>query len=308
MALNDSLAARLGRVAVFYGGTSAEREVSLKSGKAVIDALQRAGVAVLPIDITERTMKTFAAGSCDRVFLALHGRGGEDGTIQGYLATLGLPYTGSGVLASSLAMDKVRTKLLWASCGLPTPGHTLLSSANLVEAYQRLGPVICVKPAHEGSSIGVEKVVDADQLQKAFSRAERFDQDVMAETWIQGKEFTVAILDGQALPVIGLSTDHTFYDYQAKYLSVDTRYQLPSGLTEREESDMQQLSLEAFDAVGCTGWGRVDVIQDEQGKSWLLEVNTIPGMTDHSLVPMAAAHQDISFDDLVLKILETTLA
>ncbi|PID42958.1 MAG: D-alanine--D-alanine ligase [Proteobacteria bacterium] len=305
--MKQQLIDRLGRVAVFYGGTSAEREVSLNSGKAVVDALKRAGVDVLPVEVNEGTMNEFEADFCDRVFLALHGRGGEDGTIQGYLDTLGVPYTGSGVLASSLAMDKIRTKLIWLSRGLPTPDFAMLTSGNLLDNYQRLGPVVCVKPAHEGSSIGVEKVCDTDEMKKAFSQAEKFDQEVMAETWVQGREFTVAILDGQALPVIGLSTDHTLYDYQAKYVSDDTRYQLPAGLGESEERDMQRLSLEAFEAVGCEGWGRVDVMQDEQGKSWLLEVNTIPGMTDHSLVPMAAAHQGISFDALVLKILESTL-
>jgi D-alanine-D-alanine ligase len=299
---------RLGKVAVFFGGDSAEREVSLKSGGAVFDALKRQGVDVISVDAKRDVISKFDFSTIDRVFLALHGRGGEDGTIQGYLETLGVPYTGSGVQASSLAMDKVRTKRLWLGQQLPTPAfYTLNENTDWEDVYNELGPEICVKPAHEGSSIGVEKVTSVEQMRLAFEKAREMDSEVLAEKWVSGPEFTVAILDGAALPVIGLSTDNQFYDYDAKYLSNETQYLLPSGLSEEKESEIKKLAVTAFNSVGCNAWGRVDVMTDEKGEFWLLEVNTIPGMTDHSLVPMAANESGIVFDDLVLKIIATTI-
>ncbi|MCG8612987.1 MAG: D-alanine--D-alanine ligase [Pseudomonadales bacterium] len=301
------LVAKAGRVALFFGGQSAERAVSLNSGQAVAAALERLEIEHLMIDTGDVFPGPEVLKDVDRVFLALHGRGGEDGTIQGYLESLQIPYTGSGVMASALAMDKVRTKQLWRGLELPTPDFCVLSeSEDWVSVMQRLGPVICVKPAHEGSSIGVQKVKSVAELQAAFMASAALDTEVIAETWVEGPEYTVGILSEGALPVIGLSTDHVFYDYDAKYLSDDTRYLLPSGLSQEEELALQQLSLDAFNAVGCKGWGRVDVMRDQDGRFWLLEVNTIPGMTDHSLTPMAAQAAGVDFNELVLRILTSS--
>lgn len=295
---------QFGKVAVLYGGTSAERKVSLKSGAAVLEALRGAGVDAYGIDAGADLAEQLIANRPDRVFIALHGRGGEDGSLQGLLESLKLPYTGSGVMASALGMDKLRTKLVWRSLGLSTPEHALLRDHSDCPAIiESLGTPLIVKPVHEGSSIGMAKVNSLAELQQACTDARAYDDQTLVEQWISGAEFTVAILDGRALPAIRLSTPHTFYDYDAKYLANDTRYQCPCGLPEEKETELAELCLQAFNAVGCRGWGRVDVMQDETGQFYLLEVNTVPGMTDHSLVPMAAAAAGLTFTDLVLAIL-----
>ncbi|PAU88492.1 D-alanine--D-alanine ligase [Pseudomonas sp. WN033] len=294
----------LGRVAVLYGGHSAEREVSLKSGKAVLEALKGAGVDAYGIDAGDDLAQRLIAERPDRVFIALHGRGGEDGSLQGLLESLKLPYTGSGVMASALGMDKLRTKLVWQSLGLPTPPYAVLTDeAECAAIVERLGAPLIIKPIHEGSSIGMAKVDSEAALRSAWQAARQYDDVALVEQWITGAEFTVAILDGQALPAIRLQTPHTFYDYDAKYLANDTQYICPCGLPADKEAELAELCLKAFNAVGCHGWGRVDVMQDQTGQFYLLEVNTVPGMTDHSLVPMAAKAAGKSFTDLVLAIL-----
>ncbi|TKA93497.1 D-alanine--D-alanine ligase [Halopseudomonas bauzanensis] len=293
-----------GRVAVLYGGTSAEREVSLKSGTAVLAALQGAGVNAFGIDAGADLAERLIAERPDRVFIALHGRGGEDGSLQGLLECLQLPYTGSGVMASALGMDKLRTKQVWQSLGLPTPAYAVLRDEQECAAVvERLGTPLIIKPIHEGSSIGMAKVHSLDELKAAWQQALKYDDVALVEQWVTGAEFTVGILDGQALPAIRLSTPNTFYDYQAKYLANDTQYQCPCGLPPEREAELAELCLQAFSAVGCRGWGRVDLMQDSDGNFYLLEVNTSPGMTDHSLVPMAAAAAGLSFTDLALAIL-----
>ena len=309
--ITDQQKKEFGRVAVFCGGTSAERAVSLDSGKAVTDALCSAGVDAFLVDTQSGMHDVMARHSFDRVFLALHGRGGEDGTIQGYLTCLGIPFTGSGVLSSALAMDKYKTKLVWQSLGLPTPESFILESdlnEEQVRRAERMGYPLCVKPVSEGSSIGVFKVQNLDELTEACASANQHQAPVLVEKWVEGKEFTIGILDRRQLPVIGLFTNHVFYDYDAKYIANDTGYLLPSGLSDEEEAAMQQLAMQAYDAVGCNGWGRVDVMKDAAGKVWLLEVNTTPGMTSHSLVPMAAKHVGISFPELVVDILRSSLS
>ncbi|MFA5678279.1 MAG: D-alanine--D-alanine ligase [Pseudomonas sp.] len=293
-----------GRVAVLYGGTSAEREVSLKSGAAVLAALQGAGVDAFGIDAGADLPERLIAERPDRVFIALHGRGGEDGSLQGMLECLQIPYTGSGVMASALGMDKLRTKQVWQSIGLPTPAYAVLrDESECAAVVEQLGTPLIIKPIHEGSSIGMAKVHSLAELQSAWQEAQKYDDVALVEQWITGAEFTVGILDRKALPAIRLSTPNTFYDYQAKYLASDTQYQCPCGLSEEREAELADLCLRAFDAVGCRGWGRVDVMQDSDGSFYLLEVNTAPGMTDHSLVPMAAAAAGLNFTDLVLAIL-----
>ena len=293
-----------GRVAVLYGGTSAEREVSLKSGAAVLAALQGAGVDAFGIDAGDDLVERLIAERPDGVFIALHGRGGEDGSLQGLLECLQIPYTGSGVMASALGMDKLRTKQVWQSIGLPTPAYAVLrDAAECAGVVEQLGTPLIIKPIHEGSSIGMAKVHSLEELQAAWKEARKYDDIALVEQWITGAEFTVGILDRQVLPAIRLSTPNTFYDYQAKYLASDTQYQCPCGLSEEREAELAEICLRAFDAVGCRGWGRVDVMQDGNGTFYLLEVNTAPGMTDHSLVPMAAAANGLSFTDLVLAIL-----
>lgn len=293
-----------GRVTVLYGGMSAEREVSLKSGAAVLAALQSAGVDAYGIDAGEDLAARLIAERPDRVFIALHGRGGEDGSLQGLLECLRLPYTGSGVMASALAMDKLRTKQVWQSLGLPTPAYAVLrSEQECVGVVERLGTPLISKPIHEGSSIGMARVDSLADLQQAWQQARQYDDVVLVEQWITGAEFTVSILDGKVLPAIRLSTPNIFYDYDAKYLASDTTYQCPCGLSPEREAELAELCLRAFDAVGCHGWGRVDVMQDADGNFYLLEVNTSPGMTDHSLVPMAAMAAGMTFTDLVLAIL-----
>ena len=298
-----------GKVAVLFGGYSAEREVSLNSGKAVLAALQGAGVDADGFDPAHREVSELMG--YDRAFIVLHGRGGEDGQIQGLLEWLRIPYTGSGVLASALGMDKARTKQLWLGCQLPTADYRLLTAeSDFAAVVAQLGLPLIIKPVHEGSSIGMSKVSQADELAAAYRAASQHDAVVMAERWITGREFTVVILAGQALPVIRLQPpdDVAFYDYEAKYLRNDTTYGIPSGLSVAEEAELQQLAVRAFNAVGATGWGRIDAMQDEQGRFWLLEVNTVPGMTDHSLVPMAAAATGLSFPQLCLSILSQTLS
>lgn len=293
-----------GRVAVLFGGKSAEREVSLKSGGAVLDALLSAGVDAFGIDVGDDLLQRLSGKKIDRAFIVLHGRGGEDGSMQGLLECLGIPYTGSGVLASALAMDKLRTKQIWSSLNLPTPVHAVLSNEDdCICAATELGFPLIVKPAHEGSSIGMAKVSDTEQLIAAWKTASTYDSNVLVEQWIEGPEFTVACLCGQVLPPIGLGTPHSFYDYDAKYLADDTQYRIPSGLNSAQQQELETLTLRACEAVGVTGWARTDIMQDAKGKFWLLEVNTVPGMTDHSLVPMAARAAGLDFQQLVLAIL-----
>lgn len=299
---------RFGRVAVLYGGTSAEREVSLKSGAAVLGALQQAGVDAHGIDVGPDVLEQLVRGGYDRAFNILHGRGGEDGCIQGLLEYAAIPYTGSGVLASALAMDKLRTKQVWSALGLPTPRHaSLASAADCHSAAEQLGFPLMVKPSQEGSSIGMAKVNNLEQLLVAWQQAQEYDSNVLVEQYVSGPEFTVAMLDGEILPPIRLLTNHDFYDFEAKYLSDDTSYQIPSGLSADKEQQLRTLTARACVALGVTGWGRADVMQDEKGDFWLLEVNTVPGMTDHSLVPMAARAAGLGFEQLVLRVLATTL-
>ncbi len=296
-----------GRVAVLMGGTSAEREVSLKSGAAVHAALERRGVETVAIDAGEQVIRQIEQSGCDRVFIALHGRGGEDGVIQGALETMGMPYTGSGVLASALGMDKLRTKRIWQGAGLPTPDCAQLNDGfDAEDIVARLGLPLIIKPVHEGSSIGMSKVDTADALETAWRQAARYDSEVIAEQWIDGNEYTVAIVAAEALPAICLQTPHSFYDYAAKYQADTTEYLCPCGLGQGDEQMLQRLAQQAFDAVGAWGWGRVDAMRDRHGQYWLIEVNTIPGMTDHSLVPMAARAAGIDFDELVWRILESS--
>ena len=298
-----------GRVAVLYGGKSAEREVSLKSGAAVLAALQSAGVDAFGIDVDDRLLTRLSSERIDRAFIVLHGRGGEDGSMQGLLECAGIPYTGSGILASALAMDKLRTKQVWQSLGLPTPRHAVLASeADCRAAADGLGFPLIVKPAHEGSSIGMAKGAGIDELIAAWRAASLYDSQVLVEQWIQGPEFTIATLRGKVLPPIGLGTPHTFYDYDAKYVANDTQYRIPCGLDAAKEQELKDLSARACEAVGIQGWARVDVMQDNSGAFWLLEVNTVPGMTDHSLVPMAARAAGLDFQQLVLAILDAGMA
>ena len=246
--------------------------------------------------------------SLTRVLIMLHGPGGEDGSLQGALQFLGLPYTGSGVFASALAMDKLHSKQFWQGVGLPTAKFAVLNdSTDWQETLDALGGVVMVKPSHEGSSLGMTRADSAAELKKAWVEAAALDSSVIAEQWISGAEYTVALLDGEVLPPIRLETDHSFYDYNAKYLADDTRYLCPCGLDRDREAELKALALAAFNSLGCSGWGRVDVMCDQTGAFQLLEVNTVPGMTDHSLVPMAAKAAGYSFDELVLKILDTSL-
>ena len=294
-----------GKVAVLLGGRSAEREVSLRSGGMVLGALRNRGVDAHPFDPQQRDLAALIAEKLDRVFIALHGRYGEDGTIQGALELLGIPYTGSGVLASALAMDKWRTKLVWQAAGIPTPRYELLTAeTDLKAVVARLGLPLMVKPANEGSSIGMSKVRVGAGLEEAYALAANYDSVVLAEQFIEGIELTAAVLGGEALPLIKLETPREFYDYDAKYSAKDTRYIIPCGLAAGAEAAVRRQVLAAFGALGCRGWGRVDLMLDAAGKPWFIEANTSPGMTDHSLVPMAARHTGLSFEDLVLRILE----
>ena len=294
-----------GKVAVLFGGRSAEREVSLKSGAAVLQALLRSGVDAHPFDPAVQNVQALADDGFDRAFIALHGRYGEDGTVQGALELLGIPYTGSGVMASALGMDKWRSKMVWQAGGLPIPDYALLDEHSDWEGVARqLGLPLFVKPANEGSSVGISKVKAAAELPAAYREAARHDPLVLAERFIGGGEYTVAILGARALPVIKIEPANEFYDYEAKYLRDNTRYLCPSGLSAEREAEMQGLAKRAFALIGGRGWGRVDFLASEGGKSYLLEANTSPGMTDHSLVPMAARQAGMSFEQLVLRILE----
>jgi len=294
-----------GKVGVLLGGLSNEREISLKSGNAVLAAMQRQGIDAHAFDPREQGIDALLEQRFDRVFIALHGRYGEDGTIQGTLETLGIPYTGSGVMASALALDKWRTKLIWQASDIPTPRYAMLDArSDFAAIAAKLGLPLIVKPASEGSTIGLSKVTDAGKLADAYELAAKHDRLVLAEQFIAGAELTAAILDETPLPLIRIEAAGGFYDYEAKYFRDDTRYHCPCGLPAAQEQAIQAAALEAYRAVGCSGWGRVDVMLDETGKPWFLEVNTIPGMTDHSLVPMAARAYGLSFDDLVLQILE----
>ena len=294
-----------GKVAVMMGGKSAEREVSLKSGAAVLAALRSCGVDAHSFDPRDKPLEALHAEGFQRVFIALHGRGGEDGTLQGALDLLALPYTGSGVLASALAMDKWRSKLVWQASGLPVPEYLVLDAASdFAAAEARLGLPLFVKPSNEGSSIGISKVKRAGELRAAYELAAGFDSCVIAERYLRGGEFTVGILAGHALPVIRIVPATEFYDYEAKYLRDDTEYRIPSGLGDEREREMRDLALRAFAALGGRGWGRMDLMLDEAGRMFCLEANTSPGMTDHSLVPMAAKSAGIPFTQLVVKLLE----
>ncbi len=298
-----------GKVAVLMGGNSAEREVSLKSGTAVLAALQRRGVNAHGIDAQDyaTVLARLRSETFDRVFIALHGRGGEDGTLQGALELLGLPYTGSGVLASSLAMDKWRTKLVWQAAGLPVGDYLLLNAnSNPADVVARLGLPLFVKPAREGSSIGVTKVKRAEDLLAAYHEAAKYDEMVLAERLLEGKEVNFPILGDQVLPSIHIEPATEFYDYQAKYFRDDTRYHCP-GLSPADEQRLRDQVLHAFHVLGCSGWGRMDVFVSNDGKLYFLEMNTVPGMTDHSLVPMGARAAGIDFDELVWRILQTSV-
>ncbi|MBI4005404.1 MAG: D-alanine--D-alanine ligase [Gammaproteobacteria bacterium] len=297
-----------GKVAVMMGGLSAEREISLESGQAVLAALKRKGVNAHAVDVQHDVMTKLDSGNFDRVFIALHGRGGEDGVIQGALDTLRLPYTGSSVLGSALAMDKCRSKRLWLNHGLPTPAFKELDRcSDWKEVCDDLGLPLMVKPVREGSSFGASKVTRAIDLEQAWQKATEFDQRVMAECWIEGTEYTVPILGESVLPIIRLETPREFYDYQAKYVEETTQYICPCGLGVKREKQLGILAMNAFKALGASGWGRIDLIVDKEDQPWLLEANTIPGMTSHSLVPMAAKQAGMTFDDLVIQILNTSM-
>lgn len=296
-----------GKIAVLMGGRSAERDVSLKSGAAVMAALQKSGIDAQAFDPAECDLHDLLAREFDRVFIALHGRYGEDGTVQGALELMGIPYTGSGVMASAIALDKWRSKMIWQAAGLPIPEYEALTGPTDWSALaDHLDLPLFVKPANEGSSVGISKVRTVAELPAAYATAARHDKVVLAESFISGGEYTVAILGGQALPVIKIEPANEFYDYEAKYLRDDTRYLCPCGLSAADEAEMQRLALQAFALIGGEGWGRVDFLRGaEDGKAYVLEANTSPGMTDHSLVPMAARQAGISFEQLVLRILET---
>ncbi len=294
-----------GKVAVLFGGRSAEREISLMSGGAVLQALQRAGVDAHAFDPAQRDVLELKREGFRRVFIALHGRYGEDGTVQGALELMGIPYTGSGVMASALAMDKVRTKMVWVACGLPTPKwRELAADSDWTEVARTLGMPLIVKPVREGSTLGLTKVTRAEQLPEAHALAERYDAMVLAEEFVEGTELTGAFLGDRALPLVRIEAPEGKYDYQNKYFSDDTRYFCPSGLDPSDEQLIQRMVLRAADALGCRGWGRADLIRRGDGSVSLLEMNTSPGMTGHSLVPMAAKVAGIDFDALVLRILE----
>jgi D-alanine-D-alanine ligase len=305
---NQRLIKKLGKVAVLMGGNSAERAISLKSGRAVTKALQNVGVDARGCDVTSVSQLNKIAENYDRAFIALHGRWGEDGGVQAVLEALKLPYTGSGMTASALAMDKLRTKWLWKGVGLPTPPFKRVSwtSPLVLSEFDLSFPVI-VKPSHEGSSIGMRKVNDLSELQAAVAFAQQYDEEVLIEQWIEGREFTCAVVDGEALPLIELKTDHDFYDFDAKYQSSSTQYICPCDLPEDLQAHIQRVVLEAFDVIGARHWGRVDLMLDKNDQAWLIEVNTVPGMTDHSLVPMAAKAMGMDFDQLVLTLLTLTL-
>jgi D-alanine-D-alanine ligase len=294
-----------GKVAVLLGGRSAEREISLQSGNAVLKALRRRGVDAHPFDPVDQPMEEILKQGFNVAYIALHGRYGEDGTVQGALELMGLPYTGSGVLASALAIDKWRTKLLWQAVGINSPHYVMLNAESDFEmVVKELGLPLIVKPSREGSTIGLYKVMSAEELPDVYRSAVKHDPMVLAEQFIEGMELTVAILGDIPLPLVRIEAASGLYDYEAKYLSNETGYFCPSGLSAEQENTIQVQALQAHKALGCEGWGRVDLILDKSGKPYFLETNTSPGMTSHSLVPIAAKTAGISFEDLVIRILE----
>ncbi len=324
--IKQYLPEQFGRIAVLMGGDSAEREVSLKSGQAALAALKRKGCDAFGLDLRfnsqskEKSLcQQLLAKPFDTAFIALHGRGGEDGILQAVLETLSIQYTGCDVAASAIAMDKLKTKLLWKGCGLPTPAFEIVTVEQVLSSDEisidsllnyladSLGFPVMVKPAHEGSSIGMSKADDKRSLLRALNVAIQYDSELLVEKWVVGREYTGAVLMEQALPLIRLETPRDFYDYQAKYISDDTIYHCPCGLSEELESDYQKLMLKAFERIGAKGWGRIDFMCDEKGQVWLIEINTVPGLTDHSLVPMAAKNNNMDFDELIYRILITAI-
>ena len=301
------MTSKFGKVAVLMGGKSAEREISLMSGKCVLAALRSKGVDAHAFDPAERDLTELRRDGYARCFVALHGRGGEDGTVQGALEVLGLPYTGSGVMGSAIGMDKWRTKMIWLANGLPTPRYRILSGRDDWKAVAAdLGLPLIVKPANEGSTLGLTRVNSVSQLPEAYElAAKKYHDMALAEQFIDGPEYTASIVAEETLPLIRIEAPQGNYDYQNKYFTDDTKYHCPCGLEPAVEDRLKALALQAFRLVGCVGWGRVDLMLDSQGRPWLLEVNTIPGMTDHSLVPMAARAAGIAFEDLCVRILES---
>lgn len=301
------LAAEFGRVAVLMGGRSAEREISLISGQAVLDALLKQGIDAHKVDVNLNVSEQLHRGKYARAFIVLHGRGGEDGEIQGLLQSMGLPFTGSRVTGAVLSMNKMISKQLWIQQGLPTANFEKVTvNTDSQGLVSKLGLPLIIKPVNEGSSIGMTKVKSVEELDAAIEWACKFDAEVIAESWIEGEEYTVAILGQEALPVIRLKTPNEFYDYDAKYQANTTEYLCPCGLAEQDEIRCQQIALQAFNGLRMQGWGRIDFMRDQNGEFYLLEANSIPGMTDHSLVPMAAKQAGLSFESLVWKILETS--
>ena len=316
--LTKDLIRGLGRVAVMMGGDSAEREVSLNSGKAALNALLSQGIDAFAMDVSFKQGAEHKQNICqqitneqfDTAFIALHGRGGEDGVIQGVLEAQGISYTGCGVLASAIGMDKLRTKLLWSGNNLPTPAFELVNSSSLSKdsiemIADKLDFPVMIKPVHEGSSIGMSKADDKPSLEKALAIAAEYDDEILVEKWVTGKEYTCAVLNGHTLPMIELETPRDFYDYQAKYINDDTVYHCPCGLSQQQEEYYQSIVLKAFNCIGAQGWGRVDFMCDDEGNAWLIEINTVPGLTSHSLVPMAAKAAGINFEELIVQILAT---
>ncbi len=296
-----------GKVAVLMGGWSAEREISLLSGGAVLSALQQSGIDAHGIDVGRDIAAVLGAGDYSRALIMLHGRGGEDGAMQGLLEVMGLPYTGSGILGSALAMDKMRCKQVWAAEGFPTPEFMVLENEqDCNNAVEQIGLPLIIKPALEGSSIGMSKVEVEDEMLPAFKTARECEGTIIAEKWITGDEYTAAILNHRVLPMIRLETDRKFYDYVAKYESDDTRYICPCGLDESVENELGLIMLNAYEAIGASGWGRVDFMLDGNQQPWLIEANTVPGMTSHSLVPMAAKQAGTGFNELAIEILRSS--
>ncbi|NVK21011.1 MAG: D-alanine--D-alanine ligase [Kangiellaceae bacterium] len=310
--LSPEQAEQFGKVAVLLGGSSAEREISLKTGNAVLKGLQAAGVDAYAVDPKIDGLAAISNGGFDRIWNALHGRGGEDGVMQGFLELHGIAYTGCGVMASAIAMDKLRTKLIWSALGLPVAKHAMVETGaiNLEQAQElldQLNGCVMVKPIREGSSVGMAKADNAQDLVAAIAQASEFDREIMLEQWVDGEEFTVALLNDKALPSIRLQTPNTFYDFKAKYQSTTTEYFCPSGITDQEEVELADLAQKAFAALNGQGWSRIDFLRDRKTKQWvLLEANTIPGMTETSLVPKAAKAAGMSFEELAVEILKTS--
>ncbi|PHS25622.1 MAG: D-alanine--D-alanine ligase [Methylophaga sp.] len=303
-----STATDFGKVAVLMGGSSAERDISLISGQAVLEALLEQGVNAYKVDTANDVSVQLQQGKFDRAFIALHGRGGEDGEIQGVLSSLSIPFTGSDMTGAVLSMNKMISKQIWLQQGLPTAQFEQVTmSTDVNDIAMRIGLPLFIKPVNEGSSIGMSKVNSVAELSQAIALATEYDAEVIAEQWIDGEEYTIAILKNVALPTIQLKTPNEFYDFEAKYQADTTEYLCPCGLSEQEEQQCQQMAKEAFNSLRMNGWGRIDFMQDKQGQFYLLEANSIPGMTDHSLVPMAAKQAGLSFADLVWQILETSM-